>query len=1169
MKWGMDVDVQLDRPLKLAVLGKLQINRDSHALVEQLPLKGQALLVYLMLNRQPYSRAALAGLLWGEMPDEVAKTNLRLTISRLRKVLGLGDYLLASRQSVSFNFERPHNLDAAEFEKASRPATLSATSLHHLLSLYRGDFLEDFYLPDAPAFESWVLAERERLRQIALGAYAHLIQVSRQSGQLGEGIALARRLLVLEPWHEEAHRALMWLLAADGQRSAALAQYETCRRLLHEELGVEPAAETIALYEQIRDDKVRGWQGDKVTPPHLAMYSSPTSSPLHLVTTSSPHNLPPSLTPFIGREAELGRLVARVLDPAYRLVTLVGEGGVGKTRLALTTAARLLEDAQAQERFPNGVWFVPLAGLSAETADANTLENEIAAAIGSALGITFVSAAEPKTQLLSYLRHKRCLLLLDNFEEFTAAGQLVLDLLANSDVTIVVTSREPLYFQAEYLLRLEGLAVPDEDEGETAVAYDSVKLFLERAERAMGRPLATASLPPVVAICRLVAGLPLAIELAASWTRYLGVAEILTTLQSDDQLLATRMPDIPARHRSLRAVFENSWRLLSADEQAALAQLSVFHGRFRLEAATTVTQAKAPLLLALVDKSLVQQAADGYWRIHDLLCRLAAEKRAEMGIDLQALQARHAAYYTEFIARHAPLLIGRQPREALRSVQAERDNLLVAWRWAAARPHLDYLLQAAAGMATFWHYSGLFREGEQALGEAVQSVQAAAPEEAVAGPQRQRLLARLRCERAAMLYELSRFEEAAQAAEEAAAHSEVVESAELRALIHLRWGHAHWGQGQVDQAQGQFEQALALVRASDEPYPYLEGMILRNLAIVAWKYGDLAQARSLALDALQRHRQVGDIRNESRTNLLLGIIADNERRYDEAREIFESVLSLARETGDRQVESGAYAELGLIASHQGEMDQAIASFEQNLRLVRETGSIWNEGVTLDNLGDAKLRLGDFAGAQAAYEQSLRLAQQANMPVLECNILSFMGLLACYTGECRRGIDYSRRALELAREMNLPRETGYASLFLGFNLANSGIAAEAEAAFRAAVSAWESLGIPSRAMEAKAGLAKLALEEDELDTAATRTEEIIHFLQDNNLQEAIDPVQVYLIAYQVLSAVGDSRATQILEEGGRLLDERAARIQEPAMRYSFLHNIPSHRELRRALVSGRL
>ena len=127
MKWGMDVDVQLDRPLKLAVLGKLQINRDSHALVEQLPLKGQALLVYLVLNRQPYSRAALAGLLWGEMPDEVAKTNLRLTISRLRKVLGLGDYLLASRQSVSFNFERPHHLDAAEFEKASRPAALSAT----------------------------------------------------------------------------------------------------------------------------------------------------------------------------------------------------------------------------------------------------------------------------------------------------------------------------------------------------------------------------------------------------------------------------------------------------------------------------------------------------------------------------------------------------------------------------------------------------------------------------------------------------------------------------------------------------------------------------------------------------------------------------------------------------------------------------------------------------------------------------------------------------------------------------------------------------------------------------------------------------------------------------------------------------------------------------------
>lgn len=1166
----------MDGQLQLAVLGKLQISRAGNPLIEQLPLKGQALLVYLAVNRQPYSRATLAGLLWGEMPDEVAKTNLRLTVSRLRKTLG--DYLLASRQSVGFDFDQPHSLDAAEFEKASRPASLSAATLRNLLPLYRGDFLEDFYISEAPEFENWVLTERERLRQIALGAYAHSVQITRKSGQLSEGIVLARRLLALEPGHEESHRELMWLLAADGQRSAALAQYETCRRLLHEELGVEPAAETIALYEQIRDDRVTGRQGGKVTHLHPAMYPYPlpTSSPAHLVTQATegrppPHNLPPSLTPFIGREEELGRLAARLLDPTYRLVTVVGEGGVGKTRLALATAARLLEDAQAQERFPNGVWFVPLAGLPVETtADANTLENEIAAAIGSALGITFVSAAEPKTQLLSYLRHKRCLLLLDNFEEFTAAGPLVLELLANSDVTIVVTSREPLHFQAEYLLRLEGMAVPDESAEETAVAYDSVKLFLERAERAMGRPLATAiSLPQVVAICRLVVGLPLAIELAAGWTRYLGVTEILTTLQGDDKLLATTMPDVPARHRSLRAVFENSWRLLSADEQAALAQLSVFRGRFRLEAATAVTQATAPLLLALVDKSLVQRAADGYWRIHDLLCRLAAGKRADMDIDLQALQARHAAYYSEFIARNAPLLIGRQPREALRSVQAERDNLLVAWRWTVTRPHLKYLLQAAVGMATFWHYSGLFREGEQALGEALQSVQAAVPREAIADRQRQHLLARLWCERAAMLYELSRFEEAAQAASEAAACSQVVESAELRALIHLRWGQAHWGQGQVDQAQAQFEQAMAVVRASGAPYPYLEGMILRNLAIVAWKYGDLAQAKSLAQDALQRHRQVGDIRNESRTNLLLGIIADNERRYDKARELFESVLSLARETGDRQVESGAYAELGLIASHQGEMDQAIASFEQNLRLVRETGSIWNEGVTLDNLGDAKLRLGDFAGAQAAYEQSLRLAQQANVPVLECNILSFMGLLACYTGECKRGIDYSRRALELAQEMNLPRETGYASLFLGLNLANSGMAAEAEEAFQAAVSAWESLGMSSRVMEAKAGLAKLALEQDELGTAATRIEEIIHFLQDNTLQEAIDPLQVYLIAYQVLSALGDSRAIQILEEGGRLLDERAARIQDPAMRHSFLHNIPSHRELRRALISGRL
>ena len=262
------------------------------------------------------------------------------------------------------------------FESAlaeDEPAPEKLQPLREAVELYRGEFLEGFSVRQALGFEEWVLGERERLRQLAIQALHRLSVACTVRGEYAAGIEYTNRLLALEPWQEEAHRQLMTLLARSGQHSAALAQYETCRRILAEELGVEPLPETQALYHRLKTRR-----------------------------EAAPHNLPPQTTPFVGRQAELAQ-IAHHLDRAdCRLLTLIGAGGIGKTRLALQAAG------QALDAFADGVYFVPLAGISSP--------EFLVPTIGEAIDYPLSGEADPKRQLLNYLQQKEMLLVLDNFE---------------------------------------------------------------------------------------------------------------------------------------------------------------------------------------------------------------------------------------------------------------------------------------------------------------------------------------------------------------------------------------------------------------------------------------------------------------------------------------------------------------------------------------------------------------------------------------------------------------------------------------------------------------------------------------------------------------------------------------------------------------------------------
>lgn len=841
----------------------------------------EALLIYLACERRPFSRQHLAEFFWEERNPDQSAANLRAALSLLRKQVG--NYLLATRQTVAFNASLPHSLDVAEFERQ-----LLLDDWQSAIGNYGGPFLDGFYLRESRAFEEWSLLRREQLQQQAVLLLRDLLANPAISQDVSTALECADRLLRLNPFSEYAHQQKMLLLARSGQLQAALRQYQQCQALLWDELGVEPGPETAVLAERIR----RASQSPR-------------------------HNLPPAPTPFVGRAQELADLRAQLIDPEYRLLTIIGPGGAGKTRLALEAARRLIPTGY----FLNGLRFVPLA--SAETP---TL---IPSLIAAELGLTFQGSNPPSTQLAAALANEEMLLILDNLEHLmegeheTETAALLAQLLTSAPhLTLLVTSRQRLHLQEEWLFDVDGLALPDQDGG-GAVDADAAQLFIQAARRAQrGFQPDAAEQAAIVTICRLLGGLPLAIELAAAWLRQMSCAEIAAHLgQSSEALLTSSLRNIPARHRSITAVFDYSWALLPPAAQRVLARLALFRGGFTAAAAQSVAEARVADLATLVGHSLLR-VENGRYTLHEFLSQYAAGRLAQMG-GATAVARSHAAYFLAYLADQGDSE-GLPQRQAIR---AELPNVRAAWEWAVAQRDEMALMGAAATLHNFFSVESRFYEGIDLLHGAL--AQLALGETAVSPALQADLLGRM-----------------------------------ARMQIHI---------GQVKTAEQTLSAAQdALQHVAD---PARHATLLVYVAITAFYAGDLARAVSLVQESLALAEQIGDQDGIAFALNFLGSCHKSLGDYATAAACFTRSVAIYAQMGDELGQAMTLNNLGNLAQAQGDYATAQAHYLTCSRLFKVLDHQHGASTTLANAGRLAARQGDFEQARTLLAESLALKRE--------------------------------------------------------------------------------------------------------------------------------------------------------------------------------------------------
>ena len=1009
-----------------------------------------------------------------------------------------------------------------------------------------------------------------------------------QQGSAAALTALAAVAVAGEQW-EQAARILAavttWLAASRAQLLPIdRTYYEQTQQRLQQHRQSNPPdaladtatqlsmAQALAYVQQelIFADEPRR-QSDRVTSDRVTSHPeagahgarSVTESPNHPVTQSPPHNLPSFATPLVGRDQALAELAVRWQQPGVRLLTLVGPGGMGKTRLAVAAGeARFAA-------FADGVWFVPLASIS--TADA------LPGAIATALGIT-LQGSEPRQALLQNLSAQQLLLILDNYEHLLveeAAVDLVVDLLARAPgVQILITSRQRLNLRGEQLYPVQALTFPSTVTLAEATAASAVRLFVQAVQRVQADfQLTATNLPAVLRICQLVQGMPLGLELAAANAGSAPLRAIADALEQSAEILAVEWRDLPARQRSMRAVFAWSWQLLSAAEQRVLRQSARFRGGFDYTAAQAVIGVTPALLTALVNKSLLQwQAAasgEGRYAMHELLRQFAAEALAAS--DERALvEERHGRYYLAYLAARGFRLGRGEPKEASAEIQVELDNIRLAWHWAATQGGLAELDQALYAWWQFCLMQGLEGKAQQSLAAALAGVRAHSTRQADEAPLRllgTRLLAKLLALHANCLFAQGHDEEMAAQAREAIQLGAASGGFEGEILGSYVLGRVLQDADQKREAQTLWEQTIQLIQRYQPQQPenellhevhWMTHIMLRGSAL---HFGDYAGCRAHIVEALRICQALGKRRGELSCLSCLGEINFFLYDFAAAEADYQAELALGRSLGYRLSEMSAQEGLARVARLRGDYATARTLLEQSLSTATELAFHYDEALFLAALIRLHCQLGDQTTAAACQARLTQLLAQVQLGK-ECQLYGYLAAAfkAHYAGDKDEALAMTEQAHQINQQGgDILFRLVDTALILGHVRTAAGQWAAAQSAFQEALTAFQQFNKQALAAEAQAGLAQIALAQGDLTGAQAQIEALLPVLAQEPHAGYNDPFFIYLTGYRVLVANGDPRAATLLQQGYDLLHQDAAVLDDES-RQRFLTAVPLHRDL---------
>jgi predicted ATPase/DNA-binding SARP family transcriptional activator len=973
--------------------------------------KALALLAYLALTGQSHSREALATLFWPNSDQVHAPMNLRNCMADLRRGLGAtwleGDrthVALRSTQDLWLDVDRFHSLLAACRCHGHPPHDVCPKCLPPLneaASLYLDDFLRGFTLPDSPDFDEWQRFQTESLRFELADLLGRLGQGYAAQGDDQAAILYARRRLDLDPLHEPAHRQLMHLYAQTGQKDPALRQYQHCLQLLEAELGLPPAGETTALYERIRSGDLGKGQTETSRRP---FHPSPPR-----------HNLPAPTTPFVGRESESAEIARLLDDPALRLVTILGPGGIGKSRLALQVGGSYLQ------RFEHGVCYVRLTPLETPAA--------MVATIAEALDFSFYEGGQPRRQLLDYLREKSLLLLLDNFEHLLEGVGLVQEILqAAPAVKVLVTSRERLKLRGETLFSLGGLDFPDprpeaalqspatdrERGGEAVEAYSAVQLFLQTARQV--RPDFDPEgddWPAICNLCQVVQGMPLGLILAAAWVEMLSPEEIVAEIKQSLDFLATDLHDVPARQRSMRAVFDHSWRLLSEPERTVCQQLSIFRGGFSREAAEAVSGASLRLLRTLVDKSLLQRTSTGRFEVHELLRQFAAGKLAQDVFQETSARDRHSAYYCAALQRREADLRGARQQAALDEIEADIENVRLAWHWAVEHGQLETIGQALESLYQFYYLRSRFEEGHDAFAKAVVSLRKKgqkSPEPAGVGCSS--ILARLLARQGAFALGLCHYEPARELLQESLVMSQQLEVEADIAFSLYFLGELAKRQHLFAEARDRYQESLTISRAKGDRASM--AYVLDGLGKALVEQAQFEAAKPYFQECLALFRDVGHQAGVANALESLGFLATSVGNCLEAEQYYQESLAIFKALDDPLGLAKALSGLAIIAWNLGgaRLSEAKHLMAQSLTLCRETGERFEIVARLFFLGLILNELEAYHEVRPYCQEAISLAKEIGFTSGIMWAFVAWGEAAAGLGAFQRARQHLQQALEI-------------------------------------------------------------------------------------------------------------------------------------------------------------